>query len=377
MASPISTAGTFARATRRYWLSVFPHFRCELGHWHALANGIKNPALRHLALSSQHAKRRSLEGAVAFATFVPRSAQRAVVTALTTYQIIFDYLDTVAEQPNTDPIRNGRNLNRALIDAVEPAPPPFDYYAHHETTDDDGYLETLIATCSAALKGLPSYPTILPLLRCAAGQSASYQSLNHGDANGSHAEFTAWARQKTQPNTGLRWWEAGAAAGSSLAELAFIGAMADPGLTLQDAEALGAAYDPWIGALHTLLDSLVDHHEDTATPGQRSLIDYYGSPIETAARLELIAMEAVNRAKRLPHASHHTLILAAMTSFYLSDSHASTSSVRLAKRLVLDSMGHLATPTMLVMHGRHVANRALCRPTPTQNRLGFVVSQAE
>jgi len=104
----IISAGAFARAAQRYWLSVFPSFRCEMRGWQAHARAIVDPALRDLALEAQRAKRRSLEGAVAFAAFVPRSAQRPIITALAAYQVIFDYLDTLAEQPNPDPISNGR-----------------------------------------------------------------------------------------------------------------------------------------------------------------------------------------------------------------------------------------------------------------------------
>ena len=369
MASPLVTAGAFVQAAQRYWLGVFPHFRCELSRWYAHAQEIENPTLRRLALDSQHAKRRSLEGAVAFAAFVPRATQRPVITALTAYQIIFDYLDTVAEQPNADPITNGRQLNQALIDATDPQPTHFNYYAHHETADDSSYLDALIATCRSALASLPSYATCLPQLRRATKRCVSYQSLNHGDADRSYGAFTAWARQQTRRNTGRRWWETGAAAGSSLAALALIGAMADPGLTPQQAEALDGTYYPWIGALHTLLDSLIDHHEDTTDPGQRSLIDYYRSPAETALRMEMIAKQAVNRAKRLPNPANHAMLLTAMASFYLSDPQATTPDALLAKKQVLASMGHLTTPTMLVMHARRAANLFVGRPPPSASPL--------
>jgi tetraprenyl-beta-curcumene synthase len=349
----------FARATRRYWLSVFPHLRCELRHWQARARAIDDPVLRQLALDAQRAKRRSLEGAVAFAAFVPRSAQRPVITALAAYQVIFDYLDTLAEQPNADPINNGRQLNQALLSALEPRRVRFDYYAHHRHHGDGGYLEALIDACRAALAKLPSYPAILAPVHRAAERIVTYQSLNHGDASRSHDAFATWAGQETKPNTGLRWWETGAAAGSSLGVLALISATADPALTRQDTDALADAYYPWIGALHTLLDSLIDRHEDTAATGQRSLIDYYASPTETAARLEMIAMQAVRHARVLPHAYNHAMILAGMASFYLSDPQASTPDARLTKQQVLATMGALATPTMAVLRARGAAGRLL------------------
>lgn len=320
--------------------------------------------MRHLALDAQQAKRRSLEGAVAFATFVPRSAQRTVVTALATYQVIFDYLDTLAEQPNVDPIRNGRQLNQALLSALDPDEAPFDYYAHHCHSCDRGYLDSLVDACRAALTKLPSYSAVLAPVRRAAERIVTYQSLNHGDANHSHDAFERWADAETKPSTGLRWWETGAAAGSSLGVLALISATADPTLTERDTEALDDAYYPWIGALHTLLDSLIDRDEDATVPGQRSLLDYYSSPVEAAARLEMIARQAVRRATHLPHARSHAMILAAMASLYLSDPQASKPDARLAKQRVLAAMGGLATPSMAVLRARRVASRLHARPRP-------------
>jgi tetraprenyl-beta-curcumene synthase len=358
----IVSAYAFTRAARRYWLSVFPSFLYELRRWQSRARQIEDPVLRQLALDAQRAKRRSLEGAVAFAAFVPRSAQRTVVTALATYQVIFDYLDTLAEQPNVDPIRNGRQLNQALLSALDPGGTRFDYYAHHCRGGDRGYLDALIDACRAALFKLPSYAAVLAPVRRAAERIVTYQSLNHGDANRSHDAFERWADATTQPATGLRWWETGAAAGSSLGVLALISATADPTLTERDTEALDDAYYPWIGALHTLLDSLVDRKEDATVPGQRSLLDYYNSPAETAARLEMIARQAVRRATRLPHARSHAMILAAMASLYLSEPQASTPDARMAKQRVLSAIGGLAAPSMAVLKARRAASLLHARP---------------
>lgn len=348
------SASSFAFAATRYWLSVFPRVRHELHYWQSLAREIENPVLRHLALDAQRTKRRSLEGAVAFAAFAPRSAEYPTITALATYQVIFDYLDTLAEQPNPDPIRNGRQLNQALLAALQPHGTQVDYYAHHEQQGDSGYLEALVTACRAALAELPAYAVSEGPVRRATERIIAYQSLNHGDSSESHDAFAQWARAETQPDSGLSWWETGAAAGSSLAVLALISATAVPDLSAEEAAALDGAYYPWVGALHTLLDSLVDRPEDTTAAGQRSLIDYYSSPTEVASRLEMIAHEAVGRVAALPHAHNHAIILAAMSSFYLSDSHARTTDARLARERVLAAMGGLAAPTMLVMRLRHI-----------------------
>ena len=368
MMSPIlgrrlALATTFAGAARRYWLSVFPCLGCEVRRWQSRASEIRDPVLRRLALDSQHAKRKSLEGAVAFAAFVPRPGRRSVIRALTAYQVIFDYLDTLSEQPSVDPIVNGRQLNQALLTAVEPQSSSLDYYAHHSHRNDDGYLEDLVRVCRAALGTLPSYAATAAAVRRATERIVAYQSLNHGDAHGSHDAFARWAAEETRPDTGLRWWETGAAAGSSLAVLALITAAADPLLTSEQTAALENAYYPWIGALHTLLDSLVDWQEDTTTAGQRSLIDCYLSPAETAARLEMIAAQAVRHARSLPRANHHAMIIAAMASLYLSDPQASMPGALLAKQQVLATMGDLAAPTMLVMGARRAAGRLTRRPS--------------
>jgi tetraprenyl-beta-curcumene synthase len=359
----LALATTFAGAARRYWLSVFPCLGCEVRRWQSRASEIRDPVLRRLALDSQHAKRKSLEGAVAFAAFVPRPGRRPVIRALTAYQVIFDYLDTLSEQPNADPIVNGRQLNQALLTAVEPQSSSLDYYAHHSHRNDDGYLEDLVRVCRATLGTLPSYAAAAAAVRRATERIVAYQSLNHGDAHGSHDEFARWASRETRPDTGLRWWETGAAAGSSLAVLALITAAADPLLTLEQTTALENAYYPWIGALHTLLDSLIDRQEDTTASGQRSLLDCYLSPAETAARLEMIAAQSVLHARSLPRANHHAMILAAMASLYLSDPQASTPGARLAKQQVLATMGDLAAPTMLVMGARRAAGRLGRRPS--------------
>ncbi|HST54558.1 MAG TPA: DUF2600 family protein [Solirubrobacteraceae bacterium] len=335
---------------------MFPYLVREVHRWRYLADRIPDPVLRQMALDAQRDKRGNLEGAVAFATFVPRSHRAAAVRVLTAYQAIFDYLDTLAEQPNSDPIANGRQLNQALLTAIEPRASHSDYYSLHSHSNDNGYLKALIDTCRVALSGLPSYTTIANPARRAAVRIAAYQTLNHGDVQGSRAAFADWADQQTQPGSELSWWETGAAAGSSLGIFALAAAAARPDLGQEEAAAIENAYFPWIGALNSLLDSLIDQQEDAAA-GQPSLIDYYESPEETATRLQVIAAQALTRTRALQHGSHHTMILAAMASFYLSAPQALSPGARPATTRVLETMGDLAAPTMLVLGARRTASR--------------------
>jgi tetraprenyl-beta-curcumene synthase len=349
-----------AAAARSYWLGVFPDACREVRIWRALAAEIPDPALRRIALRAHTDKRGNLEGAAAFAAFARPAGRHAAVRAAVAYQTMFDYLDDLAEQPSENPIADGRRLGGALLAAVTPGAPhdDEDYYPPRRRGEDGGYLQALIGACNAALTALPSFATIAELTLGATARVVTYQSLNHGDGNGRHDSFERWARASGRDHTRLRWWETGAAAGSTLDVLALIAAAADPALDAGVARRLGSAYFPWVGALHSLLDSLADRTEDLAT-GRRGLIDYYSSPDEAADRIAKIATEAMSQVGELPGGHSHTLIVAAMTSFYLCDlSLSSSPHARLATPAVLEAMGRLARPTMLILGARRAAARA-------------------
>lgn len=350
-----------AGAARSYWLDVFPDACREVRIWRARAREIPDPALRRIALQAHGEKRGNLEGAAAFAAFAEPAGRHAAVRAVVAYQTMFDYLDNLSEEPSEDPIASGRRLNGALLTAIAPGEPHHDYYAHRRRREDGGYLHALIATCRTALTALPSFATIAELARQATERVATYQSLNHGDGNGRHDSFERWARDSGQVHARLRWWETGAAAGSTLDLFALIAAAADPALDPRVARMLGAAYFPWVGALHSLLDSLADRAEDLAT-GRRGLIDYYDSPDEAADRIATIATEAMSQVSELPGGHSHALIVAAMTSFYLCDlSMSSSPHARLATPAVLDAIGRLARPTMLILSTRRATGRVTDR----------------
>jgi len=351
-------AGAFAGAAGRYWLGVFPHISRELRHWRERAGEIPDPVLRRLALITQRSERGNLEGAAAFAVLVPRAHRARVVRAIVAFQATYDYVDTLAEQPSVDPVANGRQLHLALLTALRPDTEHPNYYAHHSASRDDGYIRNLIDTCRSAFGALPSYAAVAePALR-AARRMVTYQSFNHGAREGPHRALAQWASALTPPGSGLRWWETAAAAASSLSVFALIAAAAQPALSVGETAAMERAYFPWIGALHVLLDSLIDRAED-ACAGQHSLVDHYASSEEAASRLGAIAARSVQATETLPAGTQHALILAAMTSFYLSAPRASTPAACLAARQIGETMGPLTTPTMVVFGARRAAGRLL------------------
>lgn len=349
----------FARAALNYWLGVWPSLTLEVRRWRQQATHIPDEPLRALALGSLDDKRGNLEGSVAFATLSTKAWRRDSSYAMAAFEALFDYLDCLCEQPNSDPVANGIQINQALLLAVRPGTKHADYYALHTNRDDGGYLAMLVDRCRKTLERLPSYASVSDALERAAQRIATYQSLNHGDATGSHEAFIQWATSKAarhhrKHGEFLYWWEIGSSYGSSLGIFALIAAATRPRVPAQEVEAIERAYFPWIGAANSLLDSLVDQDED-AEPGQHRLLDYYASRKQLVARLGLILHEAAEHANGLPPRYGHTLILAGMIGFYLSHLEMDDPDLRAIREAVLSSVEDFGAPALAVMRSRRAA----------------------
>jgi tetraprenyl-beta-curcumene synthase len=352
-AGRLALAGAFARAALLYWLVVFPRVASELRHWRRSAERIADPDLRRLALASL-AKRGNMEGAAAFAAFVPWRARASAIRALVAFQAIYNYADLLAEQPSEDPVGNARDVHRALLVALDPSGESSmrDFRSTAGGRVDGDFLAEMIAACETASWQLPSYGTVAAAVCEAAERIVAFQSLSLGRAG----ELESWAEsQDLGPiNTGFAWWEVAAAAGSSLAVHALLAAAALPELTAQDAATIEAAYFPCIGALHSLLDSLVDEQEDAAT-GQLRLIRCYPSRGQAAAGLQHLAARALFAARRLPGGADHALLVTAMACSYLAAPEASSSGADDVTRQVRASLGPLVRPMLLVFKLRRLA----------------------
>lgn len=355
-----SLFGAFTLAAVRYWLTVFPRVTLELRHWRRSASRIADPRLRQLALASL-GKRGNMEGAAAFATFVPWQLRGIVTRALVAFQAIYNYADMLAEQPTDEPMDNARDLHQALLVAldrsgrspVRDAPPP-------ARRGDGDYLAEMIAVCETALWRLPSYGDAAATVSGAAERIVAFQSLSLGQ----RGELESWAEDQGATSAGgFSWWEVAAAAGSSLPVHALIAAAASPELPAAHVAAIEAAYFPCIGALHSLLDSLVDEQED-AVAGQLSLLDCYPSRPQAAEGLERLATDAMEAARGLPKGSDHALLVVAMACSYLAAPEASASSVDDVSRRVRASLGALARPILLVFKLRRLAGAGGFRSVP-------------
>jgi tetraprenyl-beta-curcumene synthase len=363
----IGLAVAFAGAARRYWLGVFPRVCLERRRRRARALAIPDPLLRRVALESQR-KWGNVEGAAAFATFVGRRHRGAAARAMMCLQAAYNYLDVLGEQPSPEPAANGRQLHQALLVALDPETSHVDYYAHSPQHEDGGYLREIVDSCRTALAELPSYPAVAPAALRAAARIVEFQSCNTGERQGDLQALERWARAATPPGSDLRWWEVAAAGGSSLCVYALIALAADPELDLRAPAAVEDAYFPWIGALHSLLDNLVDETEDRAT-GQHSLIGAYSSVGEAAVRMRWLAERSRRAAAALPGGRGHALMLAAMASFYLCTPEASTPQALGVSGAVLDTLDGPATMAMGVFRAR-LAGRRLVPGTPGRRAHG-------
>jgi tetraprenyl-beta-curcumene synthase len=392
----------FARLAGVYWLDVFPRVCHERRRARARAGAIPDPLLRDVALRSLD-KWGNVEGAAAFAALAPRAHRTAATRAMACYQTAYNYLDLLGEQPAVHPLTHGGRLHSALLLALDPdATAHPDYYEHlrHEDEareggdgvrrageagqsskgegdsksevgsrsegrrEDGGYLSGLIDVCRAALRALPAWTTVAPEARAAAQRIVAFQSANTQEGSqtardglqGDLVALEQWARSITPADSGLCWWETAAAGGSSMGVYALIALAGESDPSPDRVAAVANAYFPWIGALHSLLDNVVDVAEDRAT-GQHSLSGRYDSPAQAATHMGWLARRSLAAAQGLPQGRAHALVLAAMASFYLSTPQARTPAAAPVARAVLQELGGSARLTMPVFRVRMLATR--------------------
>jgi len=348
------TALTFAVQAVRYWLIVFPRCRRELCRWRRRASQIPDRALRQLALQALE-KRENMEGAAAFASAVRWRRRGAVVRALVAFQAAYNHVDMLAEQPGGDSARHAQVLHESLIAALDPDAVWPDGAPSKPRWDDGGYLAEMIDACREAVCVLPSYALIAEPAHRAASRIVAFQSLSLDRRD----VLERWAHTLLPAASELEWWESAAAAGSSLGVHALIAAAAEPSLRAEDVAAIEGAYLHWIGALHSLLDSLIDQAEDLIT-GQASLIGFYSSPQEAKARMRWLAERAVDVARRLPRGRQHAALVVAMSCSYLCVAEADAPGAFEIARGVREALDPTARPALLIFRARRLAGRLVC-----------------
>jgi tetraprenyl-beta-curcumene synthase len=298
----------------------------EMSIWRARAYSMPDNAIREDALGSLEQKRGNADGAALF-WILPHRRDANLLRLLVAYQIIWDFLDSVSERGACEGVTNGRQLHKALVEALDPSAPISDYYCYHPWRDDGGYLRALVETCRCSCAALPSYGRVKSLVVREAAR-AQVQALNHdADPRERDEALRRWVASEFSGEQQLSWFELSSAASASLAVHAFLAIAARPACTEEDLRSTCDAYFPWISGTATMLDSYVDQAEDRVSDSHRYVAHYESGTIATE-RVGAMITRSVEKSRRLRDGHRHAVVVASMIAMYLSKDSARTPEMR-------------------------------------------------
>ena len=326
----------------------------EVRRWRARAREIPDLALRADALAALDDKRGHTDGAAMFWT-LPQRRDRRLLRVLVTYELLQDFLDGVTEPGGAVGPDHGEQLYRALGDALDPYRPTADYYRHHPGRDDGGYLAALVEACRAGCAALPGYAAVRPLLLREA-ERAEVLVINHqSDPAIRAAALRRWVQCHRPREHELRWFELAAAASGWITTHALLATAASAAATPADAEAVHAAYFPWLALALTLIDSYVDQAED-ARSGNHNYLSHYAAPCDGADRLREAIGNAARAVLALPHGERHAVLLGCMIALYLSKDAARAGELRDTTAAIAAAGGTLTQALVPVLRLWRIAN---------------------
>lgn len=319
----------------------------ELQSWRRRALSIPDATLRADALDSLERKRTHADGAALF-WILPQVRSLSLLRTLVAYELILDFLDNVNERALSRGEANGRQLHRALIEAVDLGSALSDYYLYHPWKDDAGYLNALVTACRTGCSSLPSYGQVSRLLVKEA-RRAQVLALNHNpDPDLRDERLREWAASEFPGQPQAEWFELTGAASASLTVHALLALAAEPCCRERDVQASYAAYLPWISVTSTLLDSYVDQAEDLEH-GSHSYVAHYPSPKVAAQRLGELIFKSAHEARALSRGYRHAVIVACMVAMYLSRDSAHTPEMLPVTRELIQRGGSLTRLLMPVL----------------------------
>jgi tetraprenyl-beta-curcumene synthase len=338
--SSIHTAVALARAVWRELTWGLPGTARQVSEWRARAAAIPDAALRADALQAIEEKRTNIDGAVLFST-IPRHRSPELQRLLIAFEILADYLDCTSERGAFVGIHNGRQLHRALIEALEPDIALSDYYACHPWQDDGGFAAALVQTCRQECARLPSYGAVGPFVARAAAL-AQVLALNHEEDQQRRDELLrGWtAEQFPDRLDELAWFEWTGGASAWLTVLALLAIAAEADCSITQARATFSAYLPWISLAGTMLDSYGDHDADV-TSGAHSYIAHYGDANEATQCIAAITRRALTEASGLRNGARHRVLVSAMAAMYLSKASTRRPGWRTHTRTLIGASGSL------------------------------------
>jgi tetraprenyl-beta-curcumene synthase len=338
-----------------YWSRVAPLVRGHLRHWEGRAAAIPDPQLRQLAQGKLVGERFNIEVAAMLATVSPTHHRSDTVRAIVALQIMYDYLDGLTEQPTTDPIHDGLENSKALLEAVctDGAPPISGQSTSARV--DGGYLDELSHTVRTVIKRLPGAAAVTEVVAASVARCAEAQVRVHAAPHTGTLAVEEWASRQAAAS-GLEWreWLFGAMA-SVVALHTLIVLSADRLATPARARELDHAYLP-LCALVTMLDHLVDHERDVLT-GERSYVDFYGTPEEFSQHTAGVLDCAIERVYTIRDGPYHLMLLSGVVAYYTSQPGATGEFVQSTAEQVQDRLRPLITPMLATLHAWRRAKR--------------------
>ena len=319
----------------------------EVEVWRTRALAIPDAPIREDALSSIDRKRGHTDGAALFWILPPRRDLN-LLRLLVTYELIWDFLDSLNEHGACEGTANGRQLHKALIEALDPAAPISDYYRYHPWREDGGYLRSLVETCRSGCAALPSYGRVRPFIVREA-ERAQVLALNHDtDPCCRDEALKAWAVRECAGEKRLTWFELSGAASASMTVHAFLALAAQHACTDDDVRETRALYSAWMSAATTMLDSYVDQVEDERN-GDHRYIAHYADEALAEARVRDLVTRSASGARRLRNGHRHAVIAACMVAMYLSKDSARTPEMRVSTAGIVRAGGTLTRALLPIL----------------------------
>jgi tetraprenyl-beta-curcumene synthase len=345
-------------ANARYWSTVAPVVWARLDEYRERAQAIRDPVLRRHALEKLRDQRFHAEGAATLATLAPRALRKPATEAIVAFEVMYDYLDCVTEQPHMDPLANGHRLFQSFLDALDRTHTRADgYYALSPRRDDNGYLELLVADARRALSEIPGADRITGIAGNCVARFSEAQIRAHAIPSLGSDQFIDWATAQAR-GTGLGWLEYFAGATSSVVGLHAMvaAAAADERITPEQVARIDAFY-MYLGLVVTMLDALIDYERDVREHGEPGFISDYEDRDVLLQRLPHAARTAVAIAPDLPHGEHHVMTLVGAVAFYTSAPTAHSDVARHVTERIQSELQPLVWPTLVVMRSWRLAKR--------------------
>jgi cytochrome P450 len=312
-------------------------------------------------------KRDNVEGSSLF-SILPKGRDERLLRLLVAYQVMWDFLDSVSEREAHDSQANGRQLHRALVEALDPEAPLSDYYRYHPSKDDGGYLLALVGTCRRVCAELPSYRQVRSLM-LAGVAGCAIQSANHEpEPNRRNTALRDWAKGAGEGRGGerdgeprrepgrepgrepeLAWFELAAATGAFMPHV-LLALAAEPECEQRDLLRVHAVYFPWVSLAISMLDSYVDQTVDKVSE-DHSYLSYYTSETQADERLAEIIRRIAVQGRSLPNGRRHAVLIDGIVATYLSTDAVNRPELRARTRMLARAGGPLTRLLLPFAHG--------------------------